>query len=174
MLFQWFQSPEPEKTACFSSLQAQWNSIRSSKTADNRRWYFAMEYSCKRHVLKIFQPSGKFMCHVRRIFQILGFYWQVFDIADQNGTCFFTTKCKHELWIVACLPSSELEGEKLRPFTVTMEDASRSWMGEKASMCPLWAFQNVLNFLDLSRLLLCKPQDSHIFRLVCLQGASLI
>lgn len=85
-----------------------------------------MEYSCKRHVLKIFQPSGKFKCHVRRIFQILGFYCQVFDIDDQNGTCFFITKRKHELLKVTCLHSSELEGEKLRPFTVSMEDASRS------------------------------------------------
>lgn len=70
---------------------------------------------------------------------------------------------------VACLHSSELEGEKSEPFTVTMEDASRSWMGEKA-----WAFQTLLKFLDLSRLLLCKPHDSYIFRWVCLQGASLI
>lgn len=47
-------------------------------------------------------------------------------------------------------------------------------MGEKPSMCPLWPFQTILTFLDLSRILFCKPHDSYIFRWVCLQGASFI
>lgn len=83
-----------------------------------------MEYSCKRRVLKIFRPSEKFMCHVRRIFQILG-CCEVFAIDDHNSTYFLITKCKHVLLKVAYLHSSELEGEKLRPLNVTVEDASK-------------------------------------------------
>lgn len=64
------------------------------------------------------------MYHVRRTFQVLG-CCEVFDIGDQNGTYFLITKCNHALLKVACLPSNELKGEKLRPFTVTMEDTSR-------------------------------------------------
>lgn len=65
------------------------------------------------------------MCHVRRIFQILGCCCEVFAIEDQNGTYVLITKYKHVFLKVACLHSSELEGKKLRSFTVTMEDASR-------------------------------------------------
>lgn len=74
-----------------------------------------MEYSCERHVLKIFQPSGKFMYHARRTFQILG-CCEVFDIGDQNSTYFLITKCNHVLLKVACLHSNELKGEKLKAF----------------------------------------------------------
>lgn len=121
-----------------------------------------------KHVLKIFQPSGKFMRPIRRVFQISCCCCEVFDIDDRN---FFITECK---CVLLKVHSSELDGEKLRPFTAAMEDASRFWIGEKASVCPLGAFQAVLKFLDLPKLLLCKPHVSYIFRWVCSQGASLI